>query len=167
VIAVVLQVTLQNQIGRLKTYAPGGGGWQVAHIHRKEITPGGQYIQPSATRRTTGPRRHKAAMQGIQQALHLGRAASIQTRRHDLQQGLENPPHFQPLRGFGQLQSAGQCLFNQLPDIQFQTLAGIPGSAPQRITDRHQRRRLACCPGFGQRTVKRVKTQIEGLGQCP
>ncbi|MNN53925.1 hypothetical protein D3C81_1687130 [compost metagenome] len=41
VIAVVLQVTLQNQISRGKAYAPGGGRRQVAYIHRIEVAPGG------------------------------------------------------------------------------------------------------------------------------
>ena len=108
----VLQVTFKNQVGGLKTNPPRGGRGQVAHIDRKEVTPGGQYIQTPATRRATGPGRHEAPVQGIQQTLHLRRATRVQARRDNVQQSIKNRAHFSPLLTARQLQAAVQRLLD-------------------------------------------------------
>ncbi|MNP00890.1 hypothetical protein D3C76_926880 [compost metagenome] len=65
-ITMVLQVTFENQVGRLETDAPRGGGGQVAHVHRIEVAPGGQHVQATATRRATGACRDEPAAEGVE-----------------------------------------------------------------------------------------------------
>ena len=167
VVAVILQMPLKNQAGRLETDTPGRGRRQVAHIHGKKVAPRGQHIQPSAARRATGASRHKAATEGIQQALHFRRAAGVQARCHLFQQRGKNAPCFIPQRSVRQLQGALQRLLDQLRGIQLQTLTGIASGAPKFIADRTQGRRLTRRPGLGQGAVQRVETQLESLGQRP
>ncbi|MNI07720.1 hypothetical protein D3C73_607330 [compost metagenome] len=76
-IAVILQVPFKNQVGRLETDAPCGGGRQVAHVHRIEIAPGRQHVQTTTTRRAAGAGRDETTVQGVEQAAHFCRAAGV------------------------------------------------------------------------------------------
>ena len=166
-ITVILQVALKDQIGGLETDAPRGGGRQVAHVHREKIAPCGQYIQPPATRCPTGPGWHEATLERVEHALHLGGAAGVEPGCNHLQQGVKNAPHLGPLIVAGQCQCACQRVFDQPGGIQLKALAGVASGAPQGIADGQQWRRASRGPGFGQRTIERIETQAERLGQRP
>ena len=165
VVAVILQMAFENQVGRLKANPPGRGRGQIAHVHRKEVTSGGQYVEPTATGRTARARRHKTAAQGIQQTLHFRRAAGIQTRCNHCQQSVKNRANIRPFIAVRKLQFTQQRLFDQLRGVQLKAFTAIPGGAPQRVANGLQLGWLSRCPGFGQRTVKRVKAQFKGFGQ--
>ncbi|VVN73263.1 hypothetical protein PS685_05160 [Pseudomonas fluorescens] len=50
---------------------------------------------------------------------------------------------------------------------QFQAFAGVARRAPDFIGEGLQFNRTRPGPGFCQRTIQRIETQFEGLGQCP
>ncbi|MNE47425.1 hypothetical protein D3C80_1418350 [compost metagenome] len=93
VIAVVLQVALEDQVGRGKTDTPRRGGRQVTHIDGIEVAPGRQHIKAPATGGATGAGRNETALQGGQQPLQFSRATGIQLRRDGLLQRLEYGTH--------------------------------------------------------------------------
>ncbi|MNY06547.1 hypothetical protein D3C86_1393090 [compost metagenome] len=95
-IAVVLQVPLQNQVGRLETDAPRRGGRQIAHVHRVEVTPGGQHVQATATRRTAGAGRDEATAEGVEQTAHFRWAAGVQARGNYFAKAIDYGTHFSP-----------------------------------------------------------------------
>ena len=161
----VLQVPLKNQVGRLETETPRRGGWQVAYVHGKEVTPRGQHIQPTATRRTAGPCRDKAPTQGIEQAAHLRRPTGIQAWRDDNAQAFDHRLHLLPAGLFQLFDGAFQRLLDQARRVQLQTFAGIPGRTPQLIVNLLQHQRAPPRPGLGQCTIERIKPQVECLGQ--
>ncbi|MCY1434479.1 hypothetical protein D9M71_505400 [compost metagenome] len=100
-IAVVLQMALEDQAGRGEAQAPGCGGGQVAHVHRIEVAPGGQHIEAPSARRTTGAGGHEAPGQCRQQAMHFSRAAGVQAGCDRFTQGLHYSVHRLPLTQVG------------------------------------------------------------------
>ncbi|MNF96838.1 hypothetical protein D3C84_796420 [compost metagenome] len=97
-IAVVLQVPFENQVGRLETDTPRRGGRQVAHVHRIEVATGGQYVQATTTRCAAGAGRDEASAQGIEQSAHFCRTAGVQTRGDHLAQAIDDGLHLDPVR---------------------------------------------------------------------
>ncbi|MNT52703.1 hypothetical protein D3C72_1897420 [compost metagenome] len=97
-IAVVLQVPFENQVGRLETDTPRRGGRQVAHVHRIEVATGGQYVQATTTRCAAGAGRDEASAQGIEQSAHFRRTAGVQTRGDHLAQAIDDGLHLDPVR---------------------------------------------------------------------
>ncbi|MNN33201.1 hypothetical protein D3C81_1469480 [compost metagenome] len=95
-VAVVLQVALEDQVGRGKAQAPGGGGGQVAHVHGIEVATGGQHVQAPTAGRATGAGGHETPGQGRQQAIHFGAAAGVQAGCHRFAQRLHHIVHRLP-----------------------------------------------------------------------
>ncbi len=163
----ILQVAFENQVGRLETDAPGGGGGQVAHVHRVEVAPGGQHVQAPAAWRATGAGRYETPVQGVQQAAHFRRATGVQTRCDHLAQAVDDALHRLPA-GFVQLWDGPlQRRFDQPGGVELQALANVTGGAPQRVAQLLQHGRAAPGPGLGQGTVQGVEAQAESLGQGP
>jgi len=90
VITVVLQVALEDQVGRGEAQAPGGGGGQVAHVHGVEIATGGQHVQAPTAGRATGTGGHETPGQRRQQAMHFSAAAGVQAGGHRFAQRLHH-----------------------------------------------------------------------------
>ncbi|MNY06524.1 hypothetical protein D3C86_1392850 [compost metagenome] len=101
-IAVVLQMAFQNQVGRLETDAPRGGGRQVAHVHRIEVAAGGQHVQASTAGCAAGAGRDETTAEGVEQTAHFGGTAGVQSRRDDFAQVVEDGAHFRPVRLLGE-----------------------------------------------------------------
>lgn len=130
VVALVLQVTLQQAIRRLHTQAPSGRRRQMTHVDGEEVAPRGQHVQAPTARRTARPGGHETPLQSRQQAAHLGVPTRVQQWRDMLGQAVEDQRHL-GAKGFAAL--TRQALLDQPQRQQLQTLAGIANGAPQAV----------------------------------
>ncbi|MNZ77369.1 hypothetical protein D3C78_959060 [compost metagenome] len=97
-IAVVLQVPLEDQVGRLEPDAPRRGGRQVAYVHRIEVAPGGQHVKTTTTGRAAGTGRDEATAKRVEQSVHFRRTAGVQPWRDHFAQAVEDGLHLRPTR---------------------------------------------------------------------
>ncbi len=164
VIAMVLEVSFQQQIGGLEADSPGRGGRQVAHVHGKKVAASGQHIQAPTARRAAGACRHETTTQRVKHALHFAGAAGIQTRRDDVTQAVENLGQIIVRRQVGQ-RFALRDAFDKAGGVKLQPLARIAGTAPGIAAQGLQCSGPRAGPGFGQLAVKRIEVQLESLAQ--
>ena len=86
----VLQVFVDQQIGRFPSQGPGGRRWHGAAVHGIEISPGGQNIEPSAGWRARRGGGDEFPIKRCKQPLRLHRATSCHLGRDALADMLHN-----------------------------------------------------------------------------
>lgn len=163
VIAMFLQVTLEQQVGRLEADAPGGRGRQVAHVHREEVASGGQHVESPATRRAARTGRYEAPFEGCQQPVDLGPATGVQGRCHLFAQAAQ---HLAAGTPGGRRRFAAQAAFYPVQRQQFQAFAGIPESTPGLPAPLFQAGRPRALPGLAHVAGQRIEAQAKVVRQA-
>ena len=165
VVAMVLQMAFEYQVGRREAQPPCCGGRQVTHIDGVEIAAGGQHVEPTTAGCTARPGRHEAPSERCKQPIHLGGAAGVQARRHCREQVIDNGLDGLPKFRLPRRQRAVERTLDNLQCQQFEALACIAGRTPGLVADVQQSHGPWALPGLPQVTVQRIEARDQYLGQ--
>jgi len=122
----LLQMPLDQLVGRAQPQRPRRARGHRACIDRIEIAPGGQHVGTPARRRAARPRRHEPPGQPAFELHQFLRAARIEARRYLLAQ---------PRHHCARLRADVGVVLKQPQRKRFQPLARIAAMAPRPIAD--------------------------------
>ncbi|AJX80936.1 hypothetical protein BG97_3559 [Burkholderia pseudomallei 7894] len=178
VIAVLLQVALDQLLRRFQADRPRRLRRHRARIDRVEVAARRQHVGPAARRRAARPRRHETPFEAAPQLAQFFVAARVEARQHVAHDALEHRVRVRPVRGGvfgrGEARRAGRRIaslarrasiaappLDQAARERLEPLARVARMPPRLVAHRAERGGPRPCPRRGPVGCERIERLAE------